>query len=232
MRLDACCPPGDLDGAVHRICEIPKCDPWLIIMNTVEEEPKIEAGSPVSTHRQIAMLETDAKADRKKAMTNEELLELAKLNLQAFENRRRMEWQLLLGYWTGLGLVTYIFASGTVSISGVLLWVMVAALIAMLAVLITCCIVPIQKAHAIDHKFFVHYVRRIEGTAAAEDRPHPRKIRMYRPWLAGQSLFSPLLTIIAVVMIIAGGKGKEQKQSAEKPVPVVSASKEDSSDAP
>src|SRR4029434_8433809 len=76
-----------------------------------------------------------------KAMTNGELLELAKLNLQAFENRRRMEWQLLLGYWTGLGLGTYIFASGTVSISGVLLCVMVAALIAILTVLITCCIV-------------------------------------------------------------------------------------------
>jgi hypothetical protein len=23
-----------------------------------------------------------------------------------------MEWQLLLGYWTGLGLVTYMFVSG------------------------------------------------------------------------------------------------------------------------
>jgi hypothetical protein len=149
-------------------------------MNTVEEETKMEAGSPASISPEVVRLEAEAKADRKKAMTNEELLELAKLNLHAFENRRGMEWQLLLGYWTGLGLVTYIFGSGTVSISGVLLWVMVAALIAMLTVLITCCIVPIQKAHAIDHKFFVHYIRRIEGTAAAEDRPHPRKIRMYR----------------------------------------------------
>jgi hypothetical protein len=172
-------------------------------MNTVEEEPKSEAGA-VNAHQQAARLETDAKPDRKKAMTNEELLELAKLNLQAFEDRRKMEWQLLLGYWTGLGLVTYIFGSGTVSISGVLLWVMVAALVAMLTVLITCCIVPIQQAHAIDHKFFVHYIRRIEGTAAEEDRPHPRKIRMYRPWLIGQSLFSALLTIIAIVMIMAG----------------------------
>jgi hypothetical protein len=108
----------------------------------------------------------------------------------------------------------------------------VGALVGMLAVLITCCIVPIQKAHAIDHKFFVHYIRRIEGTAGAEDRPHPRKIRMYRPWLIGQSLFSALLTIIAIVMIMAGGKRKEQKQSAEKRLPVVSAPKEDSSDAP
>src|SRR6266511_1157832 len=124
MRRNAYCPPGDLGRAVHRICEIPKCDPWLFIMNTVEEEPKIEA-DPASTRQQVARLETDAKADRKKAMTNDELLELAKLNLQAFENRRGMEWQLLLGYWTGLGLVTYIFGSGTVSISGALLWVMV-----------------------------------------------------------------------------------------------------------
>jgi hypothetical protein len=90
-------------------------------------------------------------------------------------------------------------------------------------VLITCCIVPIQKAHAIDHKFLVHYIRRIEGMAAAEDRPHPRKIRMYRPWLVGQSLFSLLLTIIAIVMIIAGGKGKAHKQEEEKPVPAASA---------
>src|SRR4030095_13581468 len=36
----------------------------------------------------------------------------------------------------------------------------------------------------------------------------------------------------AIVMIIAGGKGEEQKQSAEKTVPVVSAPKEVSSDAP
>jgi hypothetical protein len=194
-------------------------------MNTVEEAPKVDAGSPARTDRQAARLEADAKADPKKTMTNVELLELAKLNLQAFEDRRKMEWQLLLGYWTGLGLVTYIFASGTVSISGVLLWVMVAALVAMLTVLITCCIVPIQKAHAIDHKFFVHYIRRIEGAATAEDRPHPRKIRMYRPWLIGQSLFSALLTIIAIVMIMAGGKGKAnaQKQEEEKPVPAASA---------
>jgi hypothetical protein len=191
-------------------------------MNTVEEEPKIEAGSPASAHQQVARLETDAKPDRKKAMTNEELLELAKLNLQAFEDRRKMEWQLLLGYWTGLGLVIYIFGSGTVSISGVQLLLVVGALAAMLAVLITCCIVPIQKAHAIDHKFFVHYIRRIEGMAAAEDRPHPRKIRMYRPWLIGQSLFSLLLTIIAIVMIMAGGKGKTEKVSAEKAVPASS----------
>jgi len=134
-----------------------------------------------------------------------------------------MEWQLLLGYWNGLGLVTYIFVSGTVSISGAPLWVVVAALVAMLAVLITCCIVPIQKAHAIDHKFFVHYLWRIEGTAAAEDRPHHRKIRMYRPWLVGQSLFSTLLTIIAIVMITAGGKEKAQKQEEGKPVPAASA---------
>jgi len=66
-------------------------------------------------------------------MTNAELLELAKLNLQAFENRRGIEWQLLLGYWTGLGLVAYIFVSGTVSISGPPMWVVVAALVAMLA---------------------------------------------------------------------------------------------------
>jgi hypothetical protein len=190
--------------------------------NTLEEEPKIEAGSPASTYRQVSRLEADAKADQRKALTNEELLELAKLNLQAFENRRGMEWQLLLGYWTGLGLVTYIFVSGAVSISGIRLWIVEAALVAMLAVLITCCIVPIQKAHAIDHKFFVHYIRRIEGAATAEDRPHPRKIRMYRPWLIGQSLFSALLTIIAIVMIMAGGKGKTEKVSAEKAVPASS----------
>ena len=137
-----------------------------------------------------------------------------------------MEWQLLLGYWNGLGLVTYIFVSGTVSISGAPLWVVVAALVAMLAVLITCCIVPIQKAHAIDHKFFVHYIRCIEGVATAGDRPHPRKIRMYRPWLVGQSLFSMLLTVIAIVMIMAGGKGKVKAQDGGSPVAPVSAQKE------
>jgi hypothetical protein len=194
-------------------------------MNTVEEVPKIEAG-PVSVTRQATRLEVDAKADQRKAMTNEELLELAKLNLQAFENRRGMEWQLLLGYWTGLGLVIYIFGSGMVSISGVQLWLVVGALAAMLAVLITCCIVPIQKAHAIDHKFFVHYMRRIEGTATAEDRPHPRKIRMYRPWLIGQSLFSLLLTVIAIAMITAGGNGRAKAQEGERIVTPTSAQKE------
>jgi hypothetical protein len=87
--------------------------------------------------------------------------------------------------------------------------------------------VPIQKAHAIDHKFFVHYIRRIEGTAAEEDRPHPRKIRMYRPWLVGQSLFSMLLAIIAIVMIMAGGNGKAKAKDSESPAVPVSAQKEE-----
>jgi hypothetical protein len=154
-------------------------------MNTklIEEEVSTDLNSQGGmVDRKVATPAAETKGNRAKELSNQDLFELAKINLQAFENRRGMEWQLLLGYWTGLGLVTYIFGSGTVSISGALLWVVVAALIAMLAVLITCCIVPIQKAHAIDHKFFVHYVRRIEGTATAEDRPHPRKIRMYRPW--------------------------------------------------
>jgi hypothetical protein len=93
-------------------------------------------------------------------------------------------------------------------------------------VLITCCIVPIQKAHAIDHKFFVHCIRRIEGAATSEDRPHPRKIRMYRPWLIGQSLFSALLTIIAIVMIMAGAKGKGKARDGEVSPAPVSAQKE------
>jgi hypothetical protein len=162
----------------------------------------------------------DSKAECCKELTRQDLFELARINLHAFENRRKMEWQLLLGYWTGLGLVTYIFDSGTMAISGPLLWVLVAALIAMLLVLITCCILPIQRAHAIDHKFFVHYIRRIEGTASEEDRPHPRKIRMYRPWLVGQSLFSTLLTVIAIVVIAVGGNAKAEKENGTKAMPV------------
>jgi hypothetical protein len=175
--------------------------------------------------RQGAIQAPNAKDRCAKELSNQDLFELAKLNIQAFENRRSMEWQLLLGYWTGLGLVTYIFVSGTLQIPGALLWVVVAALVAMVVVLITCCIVPIQKAHAIDHKFYVHYLRRIEGTATTEDRPHPRKIRMYRPWLVGQSLFSALLTIIAIVMITAGGKGKTERQSGVTPAPLMNGQK-------
>jgi hypothetical protein len=186
--------------------------------------------SPGSDHS-LFIPETDSKAECCKELTRQDLFELARINLHAFENRRKMEWQLLLGYWTVLGLVTYIFVSGTIAISGPLLWVIVAALMAMLAVLITCCILPIQRAHAIDHKFFVHCVRRIEGAAAAEDRPHPRKIRMYRPWLVGQSLFSLLLTIIAIVVIAASGKAKAEKENGAKPVPVAVAPAESKGDA-
>jgi hypothetical protein len=195
--------------------------------NTLARPVAEIANSPGSDHS-LVIPGADSKAERKE-LTNQELLELAKLNIQAFENRRGMEWQLLLGYWTGLGLVTYMFVSGTVAISGPVLWVVVAALIAMLLVLITCCIVPIQRAHAIDHKFFVHYIRRIEGTASEEDRPHPRKIRMYRPWLIGQSLFSTLLTVIAIVVIAVGGKAKAEKREGEKPAPTVDVPKESGS---
>jgi hypothetical protein len=185
--------------------------------NLLEEEVSADLNSPGDmAERQVATPAAVTNGNGAKDLPNHDLFELAKINLQAFENRRSMEWQLLLGYWTGLGLVTYIFVSGTLSVSGALLWVVVAALVAMLAVLIMCCILPIQKAHAIDHKFFVHYLRRIEGAATAEDRPHPRKIRMYRPWLVGQSLFSTLLTIIAIVMIAAGGKVKGEKNEEAK----------------
>jgi hypothetical protein len=190
--------------------------------NTLEQAVAETANSSGSDHS-LVVPAADSKADWRKELTNQELLELAKINIQAFENRRSMEWQLLLGYWTGLGLVTYMFVSGSVMVSGTMLWVVAAVLIAMLAVLILCCIVPIQRAHAIDHKFFVHYIRRIEGAATAADRPHPRKIRMYRPWLVGQSLFSTLLTAMAIVMIASGGKSKAEKQEAEKPAPAVSA---------
>ena len=39
---------------------------------------------------------------------------------------------------------------------------------------------------------------------------------MYRPWLVGQSLFSLLLTVIAIVMISGGGKGKVENKEPGK----------------
>ena len=132
-------------------------------------------------------------------MTNEELLELAKLTQTNFHNRRSMEWRLLLGYWTGLALVTYAIISGKASVSGVPLALTLCGFFALLLVMVFFCILPVQRGHALDQAFFHYYTRTLEGIQT--ERPTPTTAKLNRAWLAGQVLFSTLLTAFAMTLI-------------------------------
>lgn len=81
-------------------------------------------------------------------MSEVNFLELAKLSQANIHNRRKMEWQLLLGYWGGLVLVVFAFLSGKVSPTPFVLISTSIALGLLLLVVIFFCIMPIQRGHA------------------------------------------------------------------------------------
>ena len=132
-------------------------------------------------------------------MTNQELVELAKLSQATFFNRRGMEWQLLLAYWAGIALTSAAVLAGTLTLPGWAPLLLIATLWALFGVVWYCCIIPIQVGHAIDQAFYIYYTKRIEGASPA--RPNPKSVKLNRRWLAGQVLFSAMLTCIASILI-------------------------------
>lgn len=139
-------------------------------------------------------------------MSDAELLELAKLSQASFHNRRAMEWRLLLGYWGGVVLIVFGVLSGKVSATSPVVFLISAALVLLVLVVIFFCILPIQRAHAADQQFFLYYTRRVEGIATEADRPTAKIICLNRAWTAGQILFSILLTLIAVTLVLGAAK--------------------------
>jgi hypothetical protein len=135
-------------------------------------------------------------------MTNQELLELAKLSQANIHNRRAMEWRLLLGYWGGIALIVFAVLSGKVSPAPPVLMMICIGLLLLLFVVVPFCILPIQRAHAIDQELFKYYTRRIEGVANEAHRPKLDSIPVHRAWTTGQILFSVFLTLIAIVLIM------------------------------
>jgi hypothetical protein len=132
-------------------------------------------------------------------VTNPELIELAKLSQASFFNRRSMEWQLLLGFWAGIGLSTSAALTGSVVIKGIFLFILLGALATLLAIVVVFCIVPIQRSHAMDKALFRYYTGSIEGLGPT--RPTPDTVKWDRAWTIGQVLFSLCLTAIACVLI-------------------------------
>lgn len=132
-------------------------------------------------------------------MSNQELIELAKLSQATFFNRRAMEWQLLLGYWTGIALTTAAVLSGSFSLPMWVRFALIAALWILLLVVWFFCIEPIQVGHAIDQAFYIYFTKRVEG--ASPDRPVAKNVKLNMRWFIGQVLFSALLTFIASVLI-------------------------------
>jgi hypothetical protein len=134
-------------------------------------------------------------------MSDVDFLELAKLTQANIHSRRTMEWQLLLGYWGGLVLIVFAFLSGKVSPTPFLLVSTSVGLVLLLLVVVFFCIIPIQRAHAIDQDFFVYYTRRAEGRATDADIPDPNAPELHPRWTVGQIAFSVLLTAIAILLI-------------------------------
>ena len=142
---------------------------------------------------------------RKHAVLNSELIELAKLSQASFFNRRSMEWQLLLGFWAGMGLGTSAALTGSVILRGATLGVLIGAIVLLLVVVVVFCIVPIQRSHAMDKALFLYYTGQIEGISLV--RPTRETVKCDRLWTVGQILFSVLLTTIACVLVVNRSTG-------------------------
>lgn len=132
-------------------------------------------------------------------MTGEDWRELAKIQQAAFQDRRKLEWELLLGYWGSLGLIAAAFLAGKVSADAVpfvqrAIWFVV-------PVVIACCVLPLQRGHKKDQDFFKYFLRRAEGKGSDADRPDPRRYRINLWWTFGQILFSIFLTAVASNLI-------------------------------
>ena len=128
-------------------------------------------------------------------------LEIAKLTQANFLDRRKVEWQLLVAYWTTLILVTSTVLTGSVIAKGAILCLLLLGLVILLVLVAYFCIVPIQQAHAIDKAFFLFHLKSAEGITAA--RPDPVAVPIDLRWTIGQILFSGILSAFASVLIYA-----------------------------
>ena len=135
-------------------------------------------------------------------MNNQELIELAKMAQANFHARRTIEWQLLLAYWGGLGLVVAVILANksVMSVNGLL--AIRCAMIALLFIVFFFCIIPMEGANATDKKLFHYYQHRIEGLDSGLTRPNDKDVApIDRRWTLGLTLFSLFITLTALILI-------------------------------
>lgn len=126
-------------------------------------------------------------------------LEIAKLTQASFLDRRKVEWQLLVAYWTALILVTSAVLTGSVIAKGAVLCLLLLGLGIFFLLLLYFCIIPIQQAHAIDKAFFLFHLKTAEGVPIT--RPDSVAVPIDLRWTIGQALFSGVLSAFAGTLI-------------------------------
>ena len=119
-------------------------------------------------------------------------LEIAKLMQASFFDRRKLQWQLLLAYWTTLVLITSAVLTGSIIAKGAILCVLLSGLVFLLVTIVYFCIIPIQRALDIDSAFFLFHLNKAEGISI--DRPIPDKVTVDLRWAIGVSLLSALFS--------------------------------------
>ncbi len=71
-----------------------------------------------------------------------------------FSESAQVEWELLLGYWGSIALIVAAFLSGKVIVDRLAVRIVEFCVLGLLPVMIWCCILPLQRKHAIDQSFF------------------------------------------------------------------------------
>ena len=130
-------------------------------------------------------------------------LEIAKLTQASFLDRRKVEWQLLVAYWTALILVTSAVLTGSVITKGTVLCLLLLGLGIFFFLLLYFCIIPIQQAHAIDKAFFLFHLKTAEGLSTTRPDHVAVPIAIDLRWTIGQALFSGVLSAFAGALIYA-----------------------------
>lgn len=134
-------------------------------------------------------------------MSSPDWLELAKLQQANFHDRRIMEWRVLFGYWSSLGLAVFAVLGSDVRLSALAAILLLSLMFLLLPVVVVCAILPLQRSHAQDRAFLLYYIRRAEGVEPIPERPVPEKCPRHALWTTGQILASTLITLVAMILV-------------------------------
>lgn len=132
-------------------------------------------------------------------------MELAKISLDEFKNRRELEWKLAFGFWAALAGFTYFFLSNAKVEKPPIVWLgVIYGLIFLISVF--CWMCPLQKAHAKNKAYFLYYMKMASSAAVTsrEDATNAA-FQYWRPsnsqWLGGQIAFTFLGMLLSWELI-------------------------------
>src|SRR5204863_4900059 len=111
----------------------------------------------------------------------------------------------LLGYWGTVGLIVFGFLSGKVSATELAVRVTQGTLVVWFFVMVIFCIWRLQRGHALNKAFLRYYMDCIEGVPDAK-RPVRTDVPLDLTWMAGQILFSLMLTLLAIILVGSAAK--------------------------